>query len=123
MGETLQVESVLDRLQSMGCRPGRNGAGWRSLCPAHDDHQPSLSISSGDDGRALLKCFAGCTFEAIVARLGLKAGGQRQTDTLGPKELDSRSCPRAGGDAGNGNNRCTSPGPDAGVRVVEMLWR
>ena len=33
-------------------------SGWQALCPAHDDHDPSLSIDMGDDGRILLHCFA-----------------------------------------------------------------
>jgi 5S rRNA maturation endonuclease (ribonuclease M5) len=50
----------------------RNGDGWQSKCPAHEDANPSLSISEGHDGRVLLKCHAGCPTEAIVAALGLK---------------------------------------------------
>jgi putative DNA primase/helicase len=54
--------------------------GWlvRCPCPNHGqgrgDRTPSLSVSDGDEGRLLLKCFAGCTFEDILAelqRLGL----------------------------------------------------
>jgi 5S rRNA maturation endonuclease (ribonuclease M5) len=49
-----------------------NGHGWQAKCPAHEDHTPSLSISEGHDGRILLKCFAGCPTESIVAALGLE---------------------------------------------------
>ena len=45
---------------------------WAAKCPAHADSNPSLSISSGTDGRILLKCFAGCTPDAICNALGLK---------------------------------------------------
>ena len=62
------VEKVLDRLD--GVRDS-NGS-WKALCPAHDDREPSLSVSEGDDGRALLNCFAGCETAEIVAELGLK---------------------------------------------------
>ena len=48
-----------------------NGAGWIAKCPAHEDRQPSLSIDEGADGKVLLKCFAGCTTENIVAAIGL----------------------------------------------------
>src|SRR5829696_346071 len=54
-------------LEAHGCR--RNGRAW--LCPAHDDSTPSLSLAEGQDGRALLNCHAGCTFEAILAALKL----------------------------------------------------
>jgi hypothetical protein len=42
-------------------------------CPAHDDQKASLSIDEGDDGRAILCCHAGCTFDAITTKLGLTA--------------------------------------------------
>jgi hypothetical protein len=62
------IDRVLDLLD--GVSEGTNG--WTSLCPAHDDNNPSLSIAEGKDGRVLLKCFAGCEPEEIVAVLGLK---------------------------------------------------
>jgi hypothetical protein len=61
------VEKVLDCLE--GVRQF-NGS-WKALCPAHDDTEPSLSVSEGDDGRALIKCFAGCKNPEVVAALGL----------------------------------------------------
>ena len=39
---------------SLGAK--RNGKGWRCRCPAHDDHDPSLDISVGEDGRTLFIC-------------------------------------------------------------------
>jgi putative DNA primase/helicase len=53
----------------------RNGNGWLVRCPClnhgkgRGDHNPSLSISDGDDGALLLFCFAGCTFEDIIDAL------------------------------------------------------
>ena len=41
-------------------------------CPAHDDGRASLSISPARDGGVLLKCFANCRTEDIVASLNLK---------------------------------------------------
>jgi hypothetical protein len=49
----------------------RAGNGWSARCPAHDDTRASLSVSEGDDGRALVKCHAGCTVEAVASALGL----------------------------------------------------
>jgi hypothetical protein len=63
------VELVLSRVK--GAR--KNGSGWVALCPAHEDRRPSLSIGRGEGGRALLRCFAGCDFERVVAALGLEA--------------------------------------------------
>ena len=61
------VERVLERLRNV--RRGANGQ--TALCPAHDDRKNSLSIGVGDDGRALLKCHAGCEADAVVRAMGL----------------------------------------------------
>lgn len=45
-------------------------SGWQCRCPAHDDDKASLSVSRGDDGRALVYCHAGCTAESICHALG-----------------------------------------------------
>jgi hypothetical protein len=42
------------------------------LCPAHADERTSLSVAEGDDGRALLLCFAGCPTPNVVEALGLQ---------------------------------------------------
>lgn len=49
----------------------RHGDSWVALCPAHPDRQPSLSVSDGDDGKALLHCHAGCSLEAVLAALNI----------------------------------------------------
>lgn len=49
----------------------KSGAGWSARCPAHDDHQASLSVSAGNDGTALVKCHAGCETSAVLAAVGL----------------------------------------------------
>jgi hypothetical protein len=64
----MPVELVLDRLE--GVKP--RGENYQALCPAHDDHDPSLSVVDGEDGRALVKCFVGCKTEDVVAALGLE---------------------------------------------------
>ena len=40
-------------------------------CPAHEDKQASLAVSRYKDGGVMLKCFAGCKSEDIVAKMGL----------------------------------------------------
>ena len=42
-----------------------HGSYGTALCPAHDDHTPSLSIRDGDDGRLLTNCFGGCDPVAV----------------------------------------------------------
>ena len=38
-------------------------------CPAHDDKNPSLAISDGDDGKVLFHCHAGCSQESVLTAL------------------------------------------------------
>jgi hypothetical protein len=49
----------------------RTSRGWSAHCPAHGDKSPSFSIREGEHGRILLHCFAGCTFDAVCAALGI----------------------------------------------------
>jgi hypothetical protein len=54
----------------------REGRSWMARCPAHDDRNPSLSITQADD-RVLVHCFAGCSWQAVISVLqsrGLWAG-------------------------------------------------
>lgn len=46
------------------------GNGYRLRCPAHDDCNPSLSMSEGDDGKILIYCYAGCTAKEICSAMG-----------------------------------------------------
>jgi hypothetical protein len=72
------VARVLSRVQ--GAKRDRDG--WRARCPAHQGKSDtSLSIAQGDDGRVLLKCFSGCSHQAVAAALGLAA-----SDLFPPRE-------------------------------------
>jgi putative DNA primase/helicase len=50
----------------------RSGPTWMAKCPAHDDHNPSLSIRQAD-GKVLLHCHAGCSQQDVIK--ALKARG------------------------------------------------
>lgn len=55
----------------------RSGRGWLVRCPAHDDHNPSCSLADGENGKLLVKCWAGCDSRDVLAALrerGLLAG-------------------------------------------------
>jgi hypothetical protein len=65
------VTRVLDRLEAARGSVRQSGSSWSARCPAHDDRAPSLSISEGDDGRALIRCHAGCDTTAVLAALEL----------------------------------------------------
>jgi DNA primase len=61
------IQSVLQRLKDVK----QTEAGWKALCPAHKDGDPSLSIKEAADGKVILNCYAGCEFNAIYAAVGL----------------------------------------------------
>lgn len=61
------IDLILSRLDKVKQVKG----GYMARCPVHDDKNPSLSVTEGDDGRVLLKCFAGCNIEDIVKAMGL----------------------------------------------------
>ena len=41
------------------------------LCPSHADRHQSGSVAVGEDGRLLIKCWAGCTAEEVTIAMGL----------------------------------------------------
>lgn len=61
------VDRAAAALEAKGCRG--KGSAWQ--CPAHEDRTASLSLSEGRDGRALLKCHAGCELADVLDALGL----------------------------------------------------
>lgn len=61
------LSSVLTRLKNV--TEARNG--FKACCPAHDDHNPSLSIWERDDGSIGLKCYAGCGSEEVLSAMNL----------------------------------------------------
>lgn len=73
-----------------GYEPRRSGKGWQCRCPGHADRQASLSVSTGDDGRILLHCHAGCPTESVVAALGVA-----MADLMPPKNHNGYTPPRA----------------------------
>lgn len=64
-------ERVVAALEERGLIVSSWGSGKRARCPSHDDKRPSLSVAEGDDGRALVYCFAGCSYADVIDRLGL----------------------------------------------------
>jgi len=63
------LQEIIDRLHN----PKYIGSGrYMAKCPAHDDKEASLSVTTGDDDRVLMKCFAGCSTEDVVKAIGLE---------------------------------------------------
>lgn len=63
----ITIKDFLGRLK--GVR--RHGSGWMAKCPAHDDKNPSLSISQKNE-KILIHCHARCTAQSVCNALGLK---------------------------------------------------
>jgi putative DNA primase/helicase len=70
---------------AVALRGRRQGNNWLCCCPCPNhgkgrgDRSPSLSIADGEDGRLLLRCFAGCDFVDVLDELkrrGLADGNQ-----------------------------------------------
>ena len=71
MKTTPPIDRILDAVQrTTGFHPRQSQSDWRAQCPAHDDKQPSLSISEGQDGRVLMYCHAGCETLSVVGQQG-----------------------------------------------------
>src|SRR5215218_1145942 len=83
------IDRVLERLDNVRQHNGY----FMACCPAHEDHEPSLSIDEGDDGRVLLRCFAGCPTERIVASMDLTMR-DLFPDNQPPHRLALASAPR-----------------------------
>ncbi|MGA9994659.1 MAG: AAA family ATPase [Pyrinomonadaceae bacterium] len=62
----MSVYDTLNKLKGVK----RSGDGWIAFCCAHDDNHHSLGISE-KNGRVLLFCHAGCSYDEIIAALGI----------------------------------------------------
>jgi hypothetical protein len=84
------ADVLLDRLEAVR-RAGTNS--WTARCPAHDDRNPSLSVSV-KDGRVLIHCFAGCAPEAVLEAVGLTWKDLRAPDPWAWSPFPSRPKPK-----------------------------
>lgn len=52
-------------------KPRKRGRSWMACCPnpSHEDRNPSFSITDSPDGKVLVKCFSGCSQEAVIEAL------------------------------------------------------
>jgi hypothetical protein len=76
----------------------KDGRGWKACCPAHDDNNPSFTVSDGNKGGAVFHCFAGCTQEEVMSALerrGLwNTAGSPKVYKSSANILDFNSAPR-----------------------------
>lgn len=54
--------------KALGSAKRTGATSWKCLCPAHDDHNPSLSLTERN-GTLLWHCHTGCPKEAVTAAL------------------------------------------------------
>ncbi len=84
-----KVLSAEEIAQSLGGK--RTGSGWIVRCPAHEDRNPSLSLSDGKSG-PLWHCHAGCSQDAVTAALRekgiLSSGIGRKDEGCRPKPFE-----------------------------------
>ena len=64
----MSIEDICSRLHGVT----KTATGFAARCPAHEDSNPSLSIGTGSDGRILLHCQAGCSFNSICDALNVR---------------------------------------------------
>lgn len=62
------IEVLLSRLTKVRVGSKQH---WMACCPAHADRSPSLSIRQADDGKILIKCFAGCPTDHVLSAVRL----------------------------------------------------
>ena len=69
----------------------KSGSAWMALCPAHEDREPSLSITDADNGKVLVRCHAGCDQEQVIAALRSRGlcmeSGPRLFTRLAPRAV------------------------------------
>lgn len=53
---------------SLGRYSRKAGGGFMAQCPAHDDHDPSLSLDE-KGGKLLVNCLAGCPQDSVIGEL------------------------------------------------------
>jgi len=78
----MSLDNILATLDKV---KGSNGR-YTACCPAHDDKDPSLTVSEAADGTILVKCFAGCSADEIVGAVGLELKDLFPASDLNPRQ-------------------------------------
>ena len=74
----------------------KSGTGYIARCPAHEDRNPSLSITDSRDGKVLFRCHAGCSQSAVIDALRSRGLWTGKTDHVGqPRSTSPRYRPPA----------------------------
>jgi len=67
---------------------------WVARCPAHDDRNPSLSLSTGKDGKVLLRCHAGCGQTQVIDALRARGLWEQRGRQPGRSRAAKTGCPK-----------------------------
>lgn len=105
---SMPLDRFLDALKHLGLEPKPAGKSWKCRCPAHDDSNPSLSVTQTGDGTVLVHCFAGCETVEVCRKLGL------QLCDLFPQT--ARRMPRAG------KAKAKAPPPDRAAKADKPVF-
>ncbi len=77
----MNAETIAKGLQ----KARKSGNGYVACCVAHNDHEPSLSLTDGNHGKVLVHCHAGCPQQAVIDALkskGLWPQPERRQDHI-----------------------------------------
>src|SRR5262245_6671019 len=94
---TEALDRVVEALRVGGLEPRPHGRGFKARCPVHDDHRPSLGVTAGDNGAALVFCQV-CGAEAtprILAAVGLRMRDLFNDNGAAPAPGSSRAAQRS----------------------------
>ncbi len=75
----MNTGQILNKLSGVKKTAGSHMA----KCPAHEDKTASLSIKTVEDGKTILHCFAGCSTDDILTKIGLTFA-DLYDDAIGP---------------------------------------
>lgn len=108
----------------------RQGDGFMARCPAHEDRNPSLSVTESN-GKLLFNCHAGCRYEEIRAALETKGIDLREDGPVERQETVWRICTSDGRSVAQhvridapGGKRVFWRGPnEEPVRLADMGYR
>ena len=82
-----RLNGILSRLEHVSKR----GDGYRARCPAHGGKNTgTLSVSETDEGKILIKCWAGCSVHEVLSSLDLEMSDlfpERLTHHTKPEQI------------------------------------
>lgn len=77
------LDRVVEALHTHGSKVTTRNGETIAQCPAHEDGNPSLSVTDSN-GMVLLHCFANCTFDDIITALNLTPDDLRDEPRAAP---------------------------------------